>query len=76
MKGPIVNNSSKHIGERLMRGYMQIPVWPERIRLPKLIQSFPSYCPLIEDDNGYVSFVSQESKDRFLDVVDGGVENA
>lgn len=76
MKGPIVNNTSKHIGARLMGAYLQIPVWPGRIKLPTLVQSFPSYCPLIEDDEGYVSFVSQESKDRFLDVVNGGCKDA
>lgn len=75
MSGPVLNNDSKHIGVKLLMEYTKIPVWPVTCTA-YLKGSFPSYCPLMEDDNGRVAFVSQEAKDRFIEAVKGGCKSA
>lgn len=46
---------------------MQIPVYPDAVsRCGLSITGLPAEAPVCEDDGGYISFVSEESKTRFI----------
>lgn len=62
---------STHISERLVKEYMSIPVWPVMGKSTRKC-CFPATCPMIEDDEGSVAFVSQEAKDGFMRRITGG----
>lgn len=55
-----------HTQEELIRFYSTIPVYPLFSSSYIANWSFAVNAPLCEDDNGHVSFVSEEAKQRFL----------
>lgn len=45
----------------------KIPVYPEAIKVrPQDSYNFATTAPLYEDDDGRISYVSQEAKDEYL----------
>ena len=55
-----------HTQEELIRFYSSIPVYPHFSSKYYAKWSFAVSAPLCEDDNGHVSFVSEEAKQKFL----------
>lgn len=52
---------------RVLTILKKIPVYPESIWVrPQDSYNFATTAPLYEDDNGNISYVSQEAKDEYL----------